>query len=1767
MKKRILLLLVTMIGLATNVGWAENDPATKITQETIGGNPYVFANGNSITVTAGTEKQTIITLTDNSETVTIEDGSNLLLFGGSKNKTVESSSITIEGGTFFDVYGGGYGTAKESSADVTNATLIINGGTFTNIFGGGHTYAKVTNKVSITINDQVKFSSSSNSWICPGGREDGKTKLKYPAFAEALNSVKEAELTINGGTYVYIGISGATGIGGYIGNVTANIKDAKINGGIYGNASNGRSNDVSAILTNCTFAENAEIASINRGHAIAVNFSFIGCHFPTEGNVVANLGGATNWKKDYTSSEVVVVKPGTITYSFDNTCDGNVPEMALSDGLEDAIINVTGAKVKVALFSNGAQGADAASAAFTINSGATWTFNNGLEMTSEASLTGSGKIIVKGTYTVATADQLKEAIKQTDIDAIELSGSEYTLTEPLILDKAITLSSADPANKATIKGYLAIKAEGATVKDLNLSYERKSSLFSDKIGISVFANKATITGNTFTTTGDGTNGIVFYPKETGSIAQEYTVTGNTFSLAGNGSTGIIVRENFKSNSQIPGVATTASLSNGSALDQQIIASESNNVFSGMAGGYYVRVTGNYSAKDAGTGAETAITQKYIYSYVNEANVADAIASSQMGATVNATSVASGNLAGKMNALATKTALANGIKILCSGNETVYSDLASALAATTAEKAAKYIALNKEGSSYELKDAQKKTPTIADADKPTTTIIEVGQPLSASLLKDGSAKVDGTSIIGVFSWKDPSTKATEGSNQYDVIFTPTDQTLYTTATTKVTVKAIQYYTVTAGKCENGKVEITNPKASNKYIKDTTLAVTAIPNKHYQFDKWTEGAKSYTVTKDATLTALFKPITCEVTFDKNYITVLNAGKAINSGDEVAEGSILTVTAAKDGYKLTSLTYNSNNVINNQITVDGEIAITAQFEALPPKTRLVKVDYTSDNTQNGKVQLYDETGNIIEAGSAVAVGKTVSVVAVPDYGYQIKAGGLSVTGATLSESKFTVTESNDAITVKQEFEKRTFKVTLPTEGTDHATIAVTGSDKLDAVPFETELTISAASASTGYKLISIIANGKQVAVNGTFKVTADTKVNAVVEKLPEIQFTDTEQSCTYNGSVQAFVVRTIPAGISVNLTYKNNSQSVTPQDAGTYQVFAAYDGDEYAQFSEKLIGTLEIKKAQWTGAAIPVHGDVKESESTASDNEYYWSGTENNNFREATLKLPAELSKNYENPKFIIPTTTVATITLDIQSSEAVPAKALLNSRSLTLRNTTKTQTLKGVNGTIAVYNGPVKVEDTAYDGQTLTLKAIPNAGYSSNPTWEGAGITDHKDGTATVVLGQGEIKATFKAKEAAPVATGKTATSTYNGVAFGSGNTELSTLIDSEVSGWSLAIQQGGLTVKPTNAGTYDIVASRQEDDVYAATNKTIGTLSIAKATPKVTEVKGSEIIAGQTLRESVLSGTSNVQGSFSWKNPDTQMNAGETQRAIALFKSDDSNYNDTEVEATLKVTAKSGDITTRTLTLTVNNPENGKPVVTTLNGTEFTGSVSVKEKDVLKVTFEANTNCTAAATINGSSYTSGSDYIIGDAGDVNVVVTFTKNEKPGTDEPGTEEPGTSETPVSGIKLDVTSKTLAVGESFTLKATVEPSDADNQKVNWSSSNTAIATVDKDGNVKALKAGSCNITATTDDGSYTADCEITVSIATGIEELLAANRIYSSYGQIIIEPTASPEVLITDMTGRIMYYDRITEKTQVTVSGGFYLVRLSENGKATTVKVIVK
>ena len=79
-------------------------------------------------------------------------------------------------------------------------------------------------------------------------------------------------------------------------------------------------------------------------------------------------------------------------------------------------------------------------------------------------------------------------------------------------------------------------------------------------------------------------------------------------------------------------------------------------------------------------------------------------------------------------------------------------------------------------------------------------------------------------------------------------------------------------------------------------------------------------------------------------------------------------------------------------------------------------------------------------------------------------------------------------------------------------------------------------------------------------------------------------------------------------------------------------------------------------------------------------------------------------------------------------------------------------------------------------------------------------------------------------------------------------------------------------------------------------------------------------------------------------------------------------------------------------------------------------------------------------------------------------------------------------VTGVSLSKSSLTLTEGGSETIAASVTPSNATNQAVSWSSSNTGVATVDG-GKVTAVKAGSATITVTTSDGGKTAKCEVTV------------------------------------------------------------------------------
>lgn len=91
-----------------------------------------------------------------------------------------------------------------------------------------------------------------------------------------------------------------------------------------------------------------------------------------------------------------------------------------------------------------------------------------------------------------------------------------------------------------------------------------------------------------------------------------------------------------------------------------------------------------------------------------------------------------------------------------------------------------------------------------------------------------------------------------------------------------------------------------------------------------------------------------------------------------------------------------------------------------------------------------------------------------------------------------------------------------------------------------------------------------------------------------------------------------------------------------------------------------------------------------------------------------------------------------------------------------------------------------------------------------------------------------------------------------------------------------------------------------------------------------------------------------------------------------------------------------------------------------------------------------------------------------------------------------EPSGGEVAVTGISLNQTSAELEVGKTLQLKSTITPSNATNKSVQWTSSNSAVASVDINGLVTAKAIGTAQITAKTEDGGKTATVSITVKKA---------------------------------------------------------------------------
>ena len=262
--------------------------------------------------------------------------------------------------------------------------------------------------------------------------------------------------------------------------------------------------------------------------------------------------------------------------------------------------------------------------------------------------------------------------------------------------------------------------------------------------------------------------------------------------------------------------------------------------------------------------------------------------------------------------------------------------------------------------------------------------------------------------------------------------------------------------------------------------------------------------------------------------------------------------------------------------------------------------------------------------------------------------------------------------------------------------------------------------------------------------------------------------------------------------------------------------------------------------------------------------------------------------------------------------------------------------------------------------------------------------------------------------------------------------------------------GNGTVNHAPTITTDSLPNGTEGTSYSQTLTATGTAPITWSI-----AEDSSLPAGLSLGADtgVISGIPTADGTFNF-----------TVTATNAYGSDSKEFTLTiDQQGTIHVTSVSLDKTslelteggTDTLTATI-TPNNA----TNKNVTWSTSNASIATVNNGEVTAVSAGTATITATADGKSAT--------------CTVTVTA----------------ATVPVTGVTMNKTSTSLYVGDTETLTATVAPDNATNKAVTWTSSDSAVATVDQNGVVTAVAHGTATITVTTEDGNYTATCTVTVS-----------------------------------------------------------------------------
>ena len=164
-------------------------------------------------------------------------------------------------------------------------------------------------------------------------------------------------------------------------------------------------------------------------------------------------------------------------------------------------------------------------------------------------------------------------------------------------------------------------------------------------------------------------------------------------------------------------------------------------------------------------------------------------------------------------------------------------------------------------------------------------------------------------------------------------------------------------------------------------------------------------------------------------------------------------------------------------------------------------------------------------------------------------------------------------------------------------------------------------------------------------------------------------------------------------------------------------------------------------------------------------------------------------------------------------------------------------------------------------------------------------------------------------------------------------------------------------------------------------------------------------------------------------------------------------------------------------------------------------------------------------------------------------------------------GAAPNPPKDLTLNPSSMTLTEGGTGQIAAVIDPADAIDKTIAWSSANTSIATVSSGGLVTAISPGTTTVTATTNTGKITKSCSVTVmqKTVTNIEVSSQPVKTQYNYGETL--NTSGLTLKVTYNNNTVEYVSSGFTCTPNTLSTpGAQTITVSYGGKTTTFSVTV-